>query len=70
MEMQYIHIFLLTDLQGQCTVSISECVILHVFVITQDGISTLMWAARWGKTEVVVELMKAGANVDMQNRVC
>ena len=29
-----------------------------------------MVATREGKTEVVVELAKAGANVDMQDRVC
>ena len=39
-------------------------------VITQWGYSALMWAAREGKTEVVVELVKAGANVDMQDNVC
>ena len=41
-----------------------------MFVISQDGISALMWAAGLGKTEVVVTLVKAGANVDMQNIVC
>ena len=46
------------------------CVILHMSVITQGGDSALMIAAREGKTEVVVQLVKAGANVDMQNRVC
>ena len=46
------------------------CVILHMFVITQDGISALMLAAWEGKTENVVELVKAGANVDMQDEVC
>ena len=39
-------------------------------VITQWGDSALIEAARVGKTEVVVELVKAGANVDMQNKVC
>ena len=43
------------------------CVILHMSVITQDGWSALMWAAIEGETEVVVELVKAGANVDMQD---
>ena len=47
----------------------SVCVILHMSVITQDGDSALMWATREGKTEVVVELVKAGANVDLQNKV-
>ena len=47
-----------------------QCVIVHMFVITQWGYSALMWAAVRGKTEVVVELVKAGANVDMENKVC
>ena len=46
------------------------CVILHMSVITQWGDTALMVAAREGKNEVVMELVKAGANVDMQNRVC
>ena len=46
------------------------CVILHMSVITQRGYSALMRAAWWGNTEVVVELVKAGANVDMQDNVC
>ena len=46
------------------------CVILHMSDITQWGDSALMGAAMEGKTEVVVELVKAGANVDMQNKVC
>ena len=39
-------------------------------VITQGGISALMVAAIEGKTEIVVELVKAGINVDMQTEVC
>ena len=46
------------------------CHTTHVSVITQDGGSALMWAARWGKAEVIVELVKAGAHVDMQDKVC
>ena len=46
------------------------CVILHMSVITQDGASALVAAAQEGKTEAVVELVKAGANVDMQTKVC
>ena len=46
------------------------CVILHMSVITQRGLSALMKAAKRGHTEAVVELVKAGANVDMQTKVC
>ena len=48
----------------------SRCVILHMSVITQGGDTALMLAASDGKTESVVELVKAGANVDMQDKVC
>ena len=46
------------------------CVILLMSVITQDGESALMRAAYWGQTEVVVELVKAGADLNLQNKVC
>ena len=46
------------------------CVILHMSVITQGEVSALMVAAMKGKTEVLLELVKAGANVDMQTEVC
>ena len=46
------------------------CVILHMSVITQDGFSALILAVWNGHTEMVVELVKAGANLDLQNRVC
>ena len=39
-------------------------------VITQSGDTALMRAARWGRTEVVVELVKANANLDLQDKVC
>ena len=39
-------------------------------VITQDGDSALILAARYGHNEVVVELVKAKANLDLQNKVC
>ena len=48
----------------------SRCVILHMSVITQGGDTALMLAAREGKSEAIVELVKAGANVEMLNRVC
>ena len=38
-------------------------------VITQDGDSALMIAAREGRTEVVSLLLKAGANIQLQNEV-
>ena len=41
-----------------------------VYIITQDAESALMRAADWGHTEVVVELVKAGANKDLQDEVC
>ena len=43
------------------------CVILLMSVITQYGDSALMLT---GWTEVVVELVKAGANLNLQNKVC
>ena len=39
-------------------------------VITQDGNTALMRAARYCESEAVVELVKAGANVNLQNNVC
>ena len=38
-------------------------------VITQNGYSALMMAVRWGRTETVLRLLEAGANIDMQNKV-
>ena len=38
--------------------------------VIQDGISALIMAAMRGETEVVVELVKAGANVEMRTKVC
>ena len=43
---------------------------LHMSVITQDGDTALMRAAREGRTEVVSLLLKAGANIHLQNEVC
>ena len=43
---------------------------LHMSVITQNGESALMMAARrWGRTKVVSLLLEAGANVHLQNKV-
>ena len=38
-------------------------------VIIQAGYSALIWAARDDRTEVVVELVKAKANLDLQIKV-
>ena len=42
----------------------------NMSVITQNGNSALIWAADECHTEVVVELVKAKANLDLQNKVC
>ena len=44
--------------------------ISYIHMFTQDGQSALMRAALWGKTEVIVELLKAKATVDLQDNVC
>ena len=43
---------------------------LHISVITQDGWSALYLAVIEGNTEVVQQLVKAGANLDLQDKVC
>ena len=42
---------------------------LHMSVITQSGNSPLMEAASSGRTEVVSLLVKAGAALDLQDKV-
>ena len=39
-------------------------------VITQDGWSALIRAASEGHTKVVSEMVKANANLDLQDKVC
>ena len=39
-------------------------------VITQDGYSALILAARLRYTKVVMELLKAKANMDLPDEVC
>ena len=41
-----------------------------ISVITQDGETALMRAVKRGHTEVVVEMVKGKANLDLQNKVC
>ena len=50
----------------------SVCDILHMSVIThvQNGTSPLMVAAETGKTDVIVELLRAGADINLQSKVC
>ena len=43
---------------------------LHMSVITQDGWSALYWATSEGYTEIIQQLVKAGANLDLQDKVC
>ena len=45
--------------------NISRCHPAHVC----HHVAALTQAAYYGKTEVVVELVKAGANLDLQNKV-
>ena len=42
---------------------------LHMSVITQDGDSALILATRKGRTEVVSQLLEAGAKIHLQNEV-
>ena len=42
---------------------------LHMSVISQSGDSPLILASRSGSTEVVSLLVKAGAALDLQNKV-
>ena len=46
-----------------------QCVSYYTCLSSQDRNSALMMAARWGETEVVVELIKAGAHLNLQNKV-
>ena len=45
------------------------CMSYYTCLSSQYGDSALMRAASWGRTEVVVELIKAGANLNLQNKV-
>ena len=46
-----------------------QCVSYYTCLSSQYGDSALMRAAYWGYTEVVVKLIKAGANVNLQDKV-
>ena len=47
-----------------------QCVMIHMSVTTQSGEFALMQAARWGHTDIVKELVTAGANLNLQDEVC
>ena len=43
----------------------------HTLSVTaQSGETALMLAASLGRTDVVVELVRGGGNLDLQNKVC
>ena len=46
-----------------------QCVSYYTCLSSQNGDSALMKAARRGYTEIVVELVKAKANLNLQNKV-
>ena len=46
-----------------------QCVSYYACLLSQAGYSALMLAAMRGETEVVVELIKAGAHLNLQNKV-
>ena len=52
------------------TVTSSRFVVISLSLNSQNGNSALIEAAKAGKTDIVVELVKAGANLDLQNKVC
>ena len=43
---------------------------LHMSIIIQSGDSALMKATLYGFTEVIQQLVKAGANLNLQDKVC
>ena len=46
-----------------------QCVSYYTCLSSQDGDSALIRAAMKGWTEVVAELIQAGANLNLQNKV-
>ena len=55
-----------------CHCSDHECIYIPfttTSVITQNGLTALTRAARWGRTKGIVELVKAKANLDLQDKV-
>ena len=54
---------------SDCITCIAVSVRLHMSTIAQSGVSALMYAASMGHTEVVTQLLEAGANTDLQEKV-
>jgi hypothetical protein len=52
-----------------CNRHMYMCIDNDSVLITQDGDSVLMEAAYYGKTGAAKELLKAGANLNLQNNV-
>ena len=50
-------------------VSVQACVSYYTCLLTQGGDSALIKASWIGNIEVVVELIKAGAHLNLQNKV-
>ena len=46
-----------------------QCVSYYTCLSSQDGDSALMRAAWGGRTEVVMKLIEAGANLNLQDKV-
>ena len=47
-----------------------QCVSYYTCLSSQIGNTALMRAAFWGRTKVVAELVKCGADLNLQNKVC
>ena len=46
-----------------------QCVSYYTCLSSQDGDTALIVAVENGRTEIVVELVRCGANLDLQNEV-
>ena len=47
-----------------------QCMSYYTCLSSQVGHTALMRAAFWGHTKVVAELVKCGADLNLQNKVC
>ena len=69
----YVHVYIQEHNIVVLVIVIMNVYMYHLLyttsVITQSGETALMRAASEGRTEVVVELVKAKANLDLQNKV-